>query len=251
MEHYLRDAIRSRISRRAFERLPLRKQDADAIKRLIEKFNNEAKLKMSLVEIDEDLFSAKGGAFRDVVNYIAMVGTRADNALEDKVGYYGELLVLEATALSLGTCWITKTFDREACEKSLEIDGEDEILVAIVAIGYPLQKMTIRESVLSRFNHLRDKKAKDILISRTQAPSWVQDGINAVLRAPSFANQLPVKFTYTSEGKVVADVDSAKRERRIDLGISLVHFEIGAAVGRWYKEGGIWTYVVTQKQQIS
>lgn len=50
--------------------------------------------------------------FSGVNSYFAMAGRRADLCLREKVGYWGEKLVLEATRLGLGTCWVGGTFDR-------------------------------------------------------------------------------------------------------------------------------------------
>lgn len=42
--------------------------------------------------------------FHGVENYLVMAGQKADN-LDERIGYYGEQLVLLAQALGLNTCW--------------------------------------------------------------------------------------------------------------------------------------------------
>ncbi len=51
------------------------------------------------------------GSFSGVENYIALVGKKSQD-LEEKVGYYGEKLVLKAQELGLSTCWVALTHGR-------------------------------------------------------------------------------------------------------------------------------------------
>lgn len=54
---------------------------------------------------------AKYGKFSGVRNYIACVGPASPD-LDEKVGYYGEYLVLLAQSLGLNTCWVALTFSK-------------------------------------------------------------------------------------------------------------------------------------------
>lgn len=54
---------------------------------------------------------AKYGKFRNVSNYIVMAGKKADN-LDERVGYYGEHLVLMAQTLDLNTCWVGLSYSK-------------------------------------------------------------------------------------------------------------------------------------------
>ncbi|MDR2519642.1 MAG: nitroreductase family protein [Eubacteriaceae bacterium] len=245
MEHYLREAVKIRESRRAFQKLPLRKQDSDRMRLLISRYNQEARLKMRLVEIDEELFRHyKNGVslFKDVVNYIALVGANEDRDMEDKIGYYGELLVLEATAIDLGTCWITRTFDRAGCEERLELE-EGYRLAGVIAIGYPAPQKPLREAAIQRLCRTIWRKADILRKSGAQEPEWVSSGIKAVMLAPSRPPSYPFAFELTEDSRIRAE--PLRENRRIELGIAMVHFEIGAAVGRWYKEEGVWTFAVS------
>ena len=53
----------------------------------------------------------KYGKFRNVSNYIVMAGKKADN-LDERVGYYGEHLVLMAQTLDLNTCWVGLSYSK-------------------------------------------------------------------------------------------------------------------------------------------
>ena len=50
-----------------------------------------------------DGFMAHYGKFSGVKNYIAVIGKK-DSDLQEKCGYYGEKVVLEAQRLGLNTC---------------------------------------------------------------------------------------------------------------------------------------------------
>ncbi len=60
------------------------------------------------------------GLFSGVRHYLALVGNKTDMLTVEKLGYYGELLVLHATALGLGTCWVGGTYDDSCCPVTLE-----------------------------------------------------------------------------------------------------------------------------------
>lgn len=73
---------------------------------------------------------AKYGRFENCANYIAMVGPKAPD-LEERCGYYGELLVLKAQELGLNTCWAALTHGKSRVQLS---DGESEVI--LIALGY-------------------------------------------------------------------------------------------------------------------
>ena len=54
---------------------------------------------------------AKYGKFRNANNYLVMAGKKADD-LDERIGYYGEHLVLLAQALGLNTCWVGLSYSK-------------------------------------------------------------------------------------------------------------------------------------------
>ena len=244
MGHYLKEAIRTRKSRRTFQGLPLKKKDADTLNKWIDRFNEESQLKMVLVEIDENLFkgfSSSLGVFKGVSNYIAVVGDDDIADLEAKAGYYGELVVLEATNLGLATCWIGGSFKKQRVYDILNLN-EDERLLCIIAVGYAAEKKSLREMIVSKATSFKPRKLEEVFKHEGECPVWVLNGMELVMLAPSSSNSQPIVFTYANE-KIVANIQKYKDFKYIDLGIALVHFEIGAGVGRWYKENGAWTFM--------
>ena len=51
------------------------------------------------------------GSFRNVRNYIALIGKKTQD-LQEKCGYYGEKIVLKAQQLGLNTCWVALTYSK-------------------------------------------------------------------------------------------------------------------------------------------
>ena len=45
-------------------------------------------------------------------NYLVFAGPENDPDLDEKCGYYGERIILTATTMGLGTCWVGGTYDR-------------------------------------------------------------------------------------------------------------------------------------------
>jgi len=236
-------AIESRCSRRAYVPQPLRADIAESLQISITRMNNAAGLNMWLVRGDKAAFSSARktyGFFTGVQNYVALVGD-PDNAAEDeRYGYYGQLLILEATLMGLGTCWVGGTFDRTA----VPLDPDKGRSVGcVITIGEVSDKLTGREKTIKRITHRRGSKTVEQMSSFAEpVPEWFLDGIRAVQKAPSAVNRQPVVFSYR-DGDVIASVKDVTTERVFyDLGIAKLHFEIGAGGGRWeWGNNGVFT----------
>ena len=53
------------------------------------------------------------GKFKNVKNYIAIVGSKND---QEKAGYYGEKIVLKCQEFGLNTCWVAMTHGKSKAE---------------------------------------------------------------------------------------------------------------------------------------
>ena len=96
-------------------------------------WNAEGDLRMQILYDEPSCFGtrmAHYGKFANCSNYIAMVGKNAPD-LEERCGYYGELLVLKAQELGLNTCWAALTHGKSKTDVR---KGETEVIV--VALGY-------------------------------------------------------------------------------------------------------------------
>ena len=218
----LQEAIEARHSVRAFINQPLA---ADVVKVLEEKIvflNREGKLHIQLIQNEPKAFlgtMAKYGKFRNVGNYIVMAGQKADD-LDERVGYYGEQLVLLAQTLGLNTCWVGLSYSKVSGTYEL---GEDEKIACYIAIGYgESQGVSHKIKTVEQVSNISDI-----------TPLWFKKGIEAALLAPTAVNQQKFSFEYIGMRNNRHQVRAKKGFSMIgytnmDLGIAKYHFEIGA-----------------------
>ncbi len=158
----------------------------------------------------------KYGQFSGVKNYFVMAGPKGKEA-EEKIGYYGEQLVLLAQTLGLNTCWVGLTYKKIPGTFTLR-DGD--IVHCVIALGYgitpgvqhPMKPMEqFYESLIGPL------------------PEWFKAGMEAVILAPTAVNQQKFKFILHPGNKVEAKTSfSMTGYTHIDLGIVKCHFEVGA-----------------------
>jgi nitroreductase len=227
----LMQAIEMRCSRRTYIDKPIDNEKVSKIEKLIEDVNKEGNLNLQLILNDGKAFQGirkSYGLFTGVQNYIALVA-KDDGFFREKIGYYGERVVLEATRLGLGTCWVGGSFDKKSCNCSVE---EGEILLAVIAIGNISVEHTLKEKIILKAVHGKSKGVTEMYESDEVVPSWFKDGMKAAQKAPSAMNKQPAKFYYKNS-IVTASVEGGKDYQEIDLGIAKLHFEIGAKGGKW------------------
>ena len=109
----LQEAIKQRHSVRRYVHKPLSAEIVETLRKKIEECNAEGGLHIQLVTNETRAFTGifSYGKFSGVENYIVMVGKKADD-LDERVGYYGEQLVLLAQTLGLNTCWAGLSYRR-------------------------------------------------------------------------------------------------------------------------------------------
>lgn len=227
-----KEAIETRISRRKYLPTPIKTAFTEQINRLIKEYNQKENLNIQLVTDNGDAFNnlkKSYGLLSGVQNYIALVGKKSDKNAKEKLGYYGELLVLEATKMGLGTCWVGLTFDKEACACEVNFD---ESLDCIIAIGNIAENLSIKENLIQKASHFKSKVAKDLYKVDDNPSSRFIEAMHYVQKAPSGKNKMPFLFQYRNGDTSVSITDTTGYEY-IDLGIAKLHFEIGAGGGNW------------------
>lgn len=107
----LKQAVMTRVSRRSYTREPLNEESMVQLLDAIEECNQSGNLHIQMVAEDPGPFAGLHAAFlMGVRNYFILAGRQDDINLDAKLGYYGESLVLLATQMGLGTCWVTETY---------------------------------------------------------------------------------------------------------------------------------------------
>ena len=229
----LQEAINVRTSRRKYVEGELDLEHIDKLQQLIDEYNEVGGFRIELVLNNGEAFKGftrSYGMLSGVNHYLGFIAQADDPDADEKIGYYGELLVLHATALGLGTCWIGGTFSKSKTPFKL---ASGERLACLITVGKTPKEPSSRERFIHKMTHRKTKKASDMFMSEGAVPDWFLDGMDAVVLAPSAMNKQPVMFSH-DDGRVVASVkDSAKYLVAFDLGIAKLHFELASGGGDW------------------
>lgn len=229
----LQDAVIMRRSRRKYLDTPIDYTVINKLKALIEEYRQKAGLNIQFVLNNGGAFNGlrkSYGMFSGVENYIGLIENKEDEHCSEKLGYFGEFLVLHATILDLGTCWVGGTFDRASCPFKLS-DGEG--IACVIAVGNVPKEHGIREKLIYNVTHRKTKAAQEMFTTDGPVPGWFMSGMESVQKAPSAVNRQPVMFSFHN-GVVSASVkDISASGMALDLGIAKLHFELGVGGGKW------------------
>ena len=220
----LQEAIEVRHSVRAYKDQPLAEDVARRLEEEIAEVNQAGHLHVQLIQNEPRAFQgtlAKYGKFRNVTSYLVMAGKKAED-LDERIGYYGEQLVLLAQTLGLNTCWVGLSYRKIPDTYVLE---EGEVIKAYISIGYGETQGVIRKS----------KTVEQVSNMSAITPSWFKRGVEAALLAPTAVNQQKFSFEYLGMKDDRHQVRAKKGfslvgYTQMDLGIAKYHFEIGAGI---------------------
>lgn len=214
----LQEAIVARHSVRQYIDKKIEDEKIQQLQNCIDECNREGNLHIQLILNEPAAFDgglAKYGKFSGISNYIAMVCRKGD---DEKLGYYGERVVLLAQTLGLNTCWVGLTF-RKQPDKYQVLDGET--LLCVVSLGYGATQGTA---------HPQKKGIEHFCHVKSPMPEWFRRGMEAALMAPTAINQQKFEFALIDGQRVSAKARFALLNSypKLDLGIAKCHFEIGA-----------------------
>lgn len=213
------EAIQTRHSVRKYKDQPIEVEKLTPLRVAMEEANAESGLNIQLVTNEpkgfNGLFISTYGQFSGVKNYFVMAAPKGKE-WEEKVGYYGEKLVLLAQILGLNTCWAGLTYKKIPGTFTLR-DGD--MVHCMIALGYGADQGKQHPQ----------KPADKFFEADGEVPAWFKAGLDAALLAPTAVNQQKFKFILHDENKVGTKTSfSPWGYTHIDLGIVKYHFEIGA-----------------------
>lgn len=212
------EAIYKRHSVRNYTDKAISKDIERILSEEIEKCNNSSGLNIQLVLNEPTAFSgimAKYGKFTGVMNYITLAGAKQED-LDEKIGYYGEKILLLSKTLGLDSCWVALTFSKGKCKSYI---NKGEKLACVIAIGYGE-------------THGKERKSKaidELCQINGGMPDWFKNGMEAAMLAPTAVNQQKFIFSLKDEN-MVSLRGTGGFYSKIDLGIVKYHFEIGAGI---------------------
>ncbi len=212
----LQEAIVARHSVRQYQEKPI---EAGIIKRLNDEIslcNQEGGLHIQLVLNEPKAFTGgmvKYGRFVGVRNYMAMVGPKG---ADEKVGYYGERIVLLAQTLGLNSCWVGLSVGKQPDRYTI---AAGEKLHCVIAIGY---------GATQGVQHPMRPMENFIKINGTM-PEWFRRGMEAAILAPTAVHQQKFEFELVDDHTVAARTRfSLVGWAKLDLGIVKYNFEVAA-----------------------
>ncbi len=211
-------ALRSRHSVRKYQERPLDDKMVAQLREEIARLNEVGGLNMQLVLNEPKAFKTflAYGKFSNVTNYIMVVGKKSDS-LEFRAGYYSEKLVLFAQSIGLNTCYVGLTYKKVT--GAFEV-GPDEKVVVCIAVGYGAEDGN---------NGHKIKRPDQVSNETASSPEWFKRGVEAALLAPTAVNQQKFYFEYVADNKVrPIKGKSLVGYTKIDLGIAMYNFEVGA-----------------------
>ena len=203
---------------------PISEEALAVLREKIEEVNRQADLHVQLVTDEPKAFSGlmAYGAFSGVRSYLVMAGKKGAD-LDERIGYYGEQLVLLAQTLGLNTCWAGASYKKIPGTYDLK---DDEKIGCYIALGH---------GVTQGRGH-KVKARGEVSNAGPQTPEWFIKGVDAALLAPTAVNQQKFFIEYLgTKGDGIVPKVSAKPAfsmlgyAKMDLGIVKYHFELAAA----------------------
>jgi len=199
------------------------------------------------------------GFIRDASGFVVgAVESKAQRNLED-FGYLMEKVILRATAMGLGTCWLGGTFTKSSFGQKAAVQ-EGELVPAVAAVGNPahglrwIERMVRHQASSERrlpWESLFFKDSFSRSLSKSEAGDYCL-ALEMVRLAPSASNKQPWRVVKSGETwhfylkrtpgyreSMLVRLFTVSDLQRIDMGIAMCHFELSlrenGLAGTWWQ----------------
>jgi len=258
------EAIRQRISVRSYQEKSLQSKVRSELDKYCHSLTTGhfgAAVRFKLLDLEplgKDDMRRLGtyGMIKGANLYVLGAVKEERGAFED-IGYCLEKIILKATALGLGTCWLGGTFKRSAFASKMDL-ADDELLPAVTPVGYPANDVPVFDRLI-RFSEGSKKRKpwRELFfnadgkraLEESEAGDY-REALEAVRMGPSASNRQPwriimekpgVFHLFLKESKIYNRILGKIRIQNIDMGIAMCHFELAARElglsGRWNVDG--------------
>ena len=233
-------AIEKRRSRRHFDASrPIEPDKLSTLDTVCKRFVPFPNARSCLVtESVKDVFRGIVGGYGKVKGapaFIAFIGNMNSASVQEEVGYTGEGVILEASALGLNTCWVAGFFKPDSVASLVEIKSNERVL-AVTPVGYARRFESLEEKLMTGFGRTHRRVPISRLISSLAQDSlleWMPLSIQAARLAPSAVNRQPWGFD-VQDGGITVYVRTGGPEfsvsKRLDCGIAMLHIEVAAMI---------------------
>lgn len=191
------------------------------------------------------------GMIRGARQFIVGAVKKGARDLED-FGYQFERIVLLATELELGTCWLGVTFNRSIFADKIKL-RPDELMPAVSPVGYASDKNGVIDHAARMMVGSKNRKAWSELffdgsfktpLAQSSAGAY-GEALEMVRLGPSATNKQPWRIArkdgayhlYLQRSKGYAKGGDSIDLQRLDMGIAMQHFERACVAlgmsGKW------------------
>jgi hypothetical protein len=160
-------------------------------------------------EPPDDIFANALGFYGNVRNaqsFLAFIGNMSDTNVQEKMGYTGEGIILEATSLGLGTCWVALTYNSKSVSPMIKLDRNEKLL-GVSPVGYTVEKWTFSEKMFTGFGAMHQRKPLNSMVTgidEPQWPKWARAAVEAARLAPSATNRQPWNFDIRNDSITIS-----------------------------------------------
>ena len=256
--------IHQRHSCRTYQRFPLSDPDLSALKTFANRyavgpFGHQSRFRvLPASDYDPGTLPRLGtyGFIKNPAAFILGAISNQSGALED-FGYSMELLVLKATDLGIGSCWLGGTFTKSRFARQMDL-LPDELFPAVTALGYPSNQISWLDRTVRIFAGADHRLPWDRLffsntweepLPENQAGDYLLP-LQLLRLGPSASNKQPWRVLKESVNwhfflernpnyppPVFGQLLDVADLQRIDMGIAMAHFQLGleeaGLEGKW------------------
>ena len=238
------DAIRRRISVRTFDGSPLSQKQKAELEEFIatagSPFGGNATIQLVDADLKGPYRPGTYGVIRGARNYLLM-GMASDETSMLSAGFIMEQVVLKATEMGLGTCWIAATFKGSDFARLADMPP-DRPLRIISPIGVAAEKRSLLERLTRSIARSSSRKPFGDLFfagnfsTPLPADSQWAEPLEMMRLAPSSTNSQPWRAIVTDNA--IHFYYRPSHYAILDLGIGLSHFALTASLrhlpGSWH-----------------
>jgi nitroreductase len=241
------ELITKRTSWRSYNEEPLGENDREQLQRFIDSdlgtpFGSTPRFAI----IDSEAVGRLGtfGFIGGAKQFIVGTAQETPMGIED-YGYALEKVMLFATQLGLGTCWLGGTYNKQGFSDAL---GHTGVIPAITPVGYPKERRIAGRLIRWAAGARNRKQWSELFFKEDLSPLTIDGAgeyataLEMVRLAPSASNGQPWRI-YLDGNRFHFHIKPRKgygNMNRLDMGIAMSHFDLTLAEqevhGKWTNE---------------
>ena len=232
------ELIKSRRSVRTFDEKPLSESDRNKLIEYTANADNPFGVSVEFRLLDAKEYGLTSPVIVGAKDFLAAKVKRTDN-FEVAFGYSFEKVCLYALSFGVGTVMLAASLNRAAFEKAMSL-AKEEIMPLASPVGYPADKMSLREVLMSKALRADKRKTPEELFYFKNFETALKENetgdyaeaLEAVRLAPSAGNGQPWKIVVEDEKVHFYEAKTMKDSplgdiQKLDVGIAIAHFDLG------------------------